>query len=257
MNKSIVMQPAENSCLIIYDLSQRIDYSPVSSVLELIVSFTHSAAAHLYWMDPAAYELRLVSASSTPEDSRIPRVSLEFPKITQRWLLDLPQAAVVPAGNPNFARFPETVASGFSCLLAFPLRVREPAREERLAGILTVCRKDVRSFAAADIETAGKLVDALVASMKELDRQSELGLLREKLRSARQENSLLERRLAERKLVDRAKGLLQIHYGWTEEDAYYHIRKTSRQQRTPMGIIAQRIIDVSAARDAERERLTA
>ena len=257
MNKGIMMQPAENSCLIIYDLSQRIEYSPVSSVLELVVSFTHSAAAHLYWMDPAAYELRLVSASSTSEDCRIPRVSLEFPKMAQRWLLDLPQAAVVPAGDANFARFPETVASEFSSLLAFPLRAREPGKEDKLAGILTLCRKDARSFTAQEMEAVGKLVDALAASMKELDRQGEVGLLREKLRSARQENSLLERRLAERKLVDRAKGLLQIHYGWTEEDAYYHIRKTSRQQRTPMGIIAQRIIDVSAAREAERERLTA
>ncbi len=81
--------------------------------------------------------------------------------------------------------------------------------------------------------------------------------LREKLRSARQENSLLERRLAERKLVERAKGLLQAHYGWTEEDAYYHIRRTSRQQRTPMALIAQRIIDLSAAKEVERERLSA
>lgn len=63
------------------------------------------------------------------------------------------------------------------------------------------------------------------------------------LHSLRRENQLLEKRLAERKIMERAKGLLQLHYGWTEEDAYYHLRRTSRQQRTPMSVIAQRVIE--------------
>ena len=77
------------------------------------------------------------------------------------------------------------------------------------------------------------------------------------MRSAREENLLLERRLAERKVIERAKGLLQLHNGCSEEDAYYYIRRTSRQQRTPMVAIAQRIIDLSTARQLERQRLSA
>jgi AmiR/NasT family two-component response regulator len=57
--------------------------------------------------------------------------------------------------------------------------------------------------------------------------------------------------------VERAKGLLQVHYEWTEEDAYYHLRRTSRQQRTPMAVIAQMVIDVIAAKEAEGERMSA
>jgi len=254
MNTGTALQPADNTCLIIYDWNQRTEYSPLTSVLDLVVALTNSDLAHLYRMDPAADELRLHSASSTPEDSRIPRVSLEFTSILQRWT-DYTQPRVVIPGDPDYSRFPETLVSEYSSLLAFQLHAESV--HDRFAGMLTVCRRTGLPYNDAEIASAGRLCVALVASMKEFDRQQEVAQLREKLRSAREENLLLEKRLAERKLVERAKGLLQTHYGWTEESAYYHLRRTSRQQRTPMAAIAQRIIDVIAAREMERERLSA
>jgi hypothetical protein len=179
-------------------------------------------------------------------------VSLQFGAATMSWLEGLPQAGVLSAGDAQFSSFPETVVSGISSLVVFPLRT-----ETKLAGLVTLARHDSRTYGSAEIEPAGKLGDALVAAMIEFDRRREVELLREQLRSARQEITLLEQRLAERKLVERAKGLLQVHYGWKEEDAYYHIRRTSRQQRTPMAVIAQRIIDVTAAQEMKRERLSA
>jgi AmiR/NasT family two-component response regulator len=50
---------------------------------------------------------------------------------------------------------------------------------------------------------------------------------------------------------------LQVHFEWSEEDAYYHLRRTSRQQRIPMAMIAQRVIDVVAAEEVEQERIPA
>jgi uroporphyrinogen-III synthase len=58
----------------------------------------------------------------------------------------------------------------------------------------------------------------------------------------------LSRKLADRKLFDRAKGLLQVAYQWTEEQAYLHIRRTSRQSRRPMRDIAQEIIGLAENR---------
>jgi GAF domain-containing protein len=57
----------------------------------------------------------------------------------------------------------------------------------------------------------------------------------------------LSRKLADRKLLDRAKGLLQASQHWTEEQAYLHIRLTSRQRRTPMREIAQEIIGLAGS----------
>jgi hypothetical protein len=162
------------------------------------------------------------------------------------------QAEAVYGGDPNFAAFPESTAGHVSGLLALPLY-----GDKKLTGILTLARKNSRTYGTAEIEAVGKMGSTLVVAMREMDRQREVDALRDKLRTARRENTLLEKRLAERKLVERAKGLLQVHHQWSEEDAYYHIRRTSRQQRTPMAVIAQRVIDRIAGQEMDRERLSA
>lgn len=252
INRTIRLHPADKDWLIIHDLSQQIEDSSLSSVLELIVARDHSDRAHLYSVDPAACELRLVSASSTSEDCRIPRVSLELRPQIHHWLEQLETATVLSPDNPRFASFPETIASRVSSLLVSPLRVGG-----EFAGVLTLARQGRSAFDAAEIAAVAKSCTALVALIRAFDSKREVEILRDKLRALRHENVGLERRLLERKLVERAKGLLQSHYGWTEEDAYYHLRRTSRQERTPMAVIAQRIIDIAAAKVAERERLTA
>jgi AmiR/NasT family two-component response regulator len=52
----------------------------------------------------------------------------------------------------------------------------------------------------------------------------------------------LKRQLENRKLVERAKGILQQRYGLTEEDAYLRLRNESRRMRRPMRDLAEAII---------------
>ncbi len=181
--------------------------------------------AAFYWVDPVVYELRKVSASSTSEDCRSLQLCAELPMEVQRWLEE--------STEEDSRCF--TDVEGVGTLVAVRLHP-----EGTPAGVLTLRWRE------AEMDVAVGMGRALVEAMRELE------LLRDRLRSARQENVQLERRLAERKLVERAKGRLQVHYGWTEEDAYYHLRRTSRQERAPMAVIAQRIIDLTAAKEAER-----
>ena len=109
----------------------------------------------------------------------------------------------------------------------------------------------------ADVQSASRLAEAILRNMQEQHAEGEVDHLREKLRAVRIENSQLERRLAERKIIERAKGILQVQFTWTEEEAYYHIRRTSRQQRTPMVTIARRIIGSSAEAQTGIELLSA
>lgn len=52
----------------------------------------------------------------------------------------------------------------------------------------------------------------------------------------------LNDRLETRKLVDRAKGVLQTHYGLTEPDAFRWIQKAAMDKRTSMRDVAQVVI---------------
>jgi response regulator NasT len=69
------------------------------------------------------------------------------------------------------------------------------------------------------------------------------------LRSLTQEVADLAQRLETRKLVDRAKSVLQTQYGLTEPAAFRWIQKTSMDRRLSMHQVAQAVIQ-----DAEEKR---
>jgi response regulator NasT len=62
--------------------------------------------------------------------------------------------------------------------------------------------------------------------------------LRRELADARTE-------LSDRKLIDRAKGLLISRHGLTEEEAYARLRRTAMDKGLKLADVAQRLIDVS------------
>lgn len=68
----------------------------------------------------------------------------------------------------------------------------------------------------------------------------------------RREIEKLTQKLAARKILERAKSILQKEFGWTEEEAYLHIRRVSRQNHIPMRQIAVNVIEIREARSPVR-----
>jgi AmiR/NasT family two-component response regulator len=65
----------------------------------------------------------------------------------------------------------------------------------------------------------------------------------------------LTQQLADRKIMERAKGVLQSRFQWTEEQSYLCLRNLSRRRRTPMRLVAQEVIaSVAAAVEDEEAR---
>lgn len=58
-----------------------------------------------------------------------------------------------------------------------------------------------------------------------------------------QEAENLRQSLAERKLVERAKGILMRRLNLTEEEAYLRLKREARSRRVKMSVIAQHIIE--------------
>ena len=65
-------------------------------------------------------------------------------------------------------------------------------------------------------------------------------------------NSGLSQQLETRKLVERAKGILQRDLGLTEEQAYLSIQRQSRQKRRTMKEIAEAIVLSEEVRSGSR-----
>ena len=75
----------------------------------------------------------------------------------------------------------------------------------------------------------------------------------EELRALENEVADLAARFETRKLVDRAKGLLQVQLGMTEPEAFRWIQKTSMDRRLTMREVAQAVVDGTGTPKAEGE----
>src|SRR6187397_545427 len=93
----------------------------------------------------------------------------------------------------------------------------------------------VKPFTKADLVPAIEMAVSRFAEIRSLD--TEIGTLRE--------------RLEVRKLLDRAKGLLQTEHGLTEPEAFRWIQKTSMDRRLTMRTVAEAVIEGSMRIPAE------
>ncbi|HET6752883.1 MAG TPA: response regulator [Jiangellaceae bacterium] len=113
---------------------------------------------------------------------------------------------------------------------------RELVERARAAGAMAYL---VKPFVKADLMPAIEMA---------LSRHEEITQLE-------QEVADLTDRLETRKLVDRAKGLLQTRFGLTEPDAFRWIQKAAMDKRTSMREVAQVVIaeTSAAAQEAKQE----
>jgi GAF domain-containing protein len=102
-----------------------------------------------------------------------------------------------------------------------------------LVGIANCCRRHEGAFTpteSAFLHSVGvPLATLLIAAWTRHRLQAEV--------------AKVSRQLADRKILERAKGLLRARHQWSEEDAYLHLRNTSRRRRTPLRQIAHEIIE--------------
>jgi signal transduction protein with GAF and PtsI domain len=127
----------------------------------------------------------------------------------------------------RFAGLPEFQMHRFQGVVSIPLR-----SERSVVGMANVCRSRTAPWKAAEVTFLLSLSLPVAALL--LAEESKQGLQKEVER--------LTQLLAKRKLVERAKGLLQERFECSEEEAYLYLRRASRRRRTPMPDLAQQII---------------
>jgi AmiR/NasT family two-component response regulator len=67
------------------------------------------------------------------------------------------------------------------------------------------------------------------------------------------ERDSLRQKLVERKLVERAKGILQQRRKLSEEQAYLLLRNNSRRRRMPMVNLAKEIIELAVQPNTQQQ----
>ncbi len=198
------------------------EWKMLEPLLHLALTQTDVQAAFVYRFDREQPIARLSAFVGPIDESRsleLRGASVPFHQ-TRRTPIVLSEGV---AANGRFADFPEFRTGRFHGVISVPL-----VTPEGVVGVANFCRATTAAIRAKD----HAFLIALGAPLAAL---SITESLREELHRTAQQ-------LADRKQLERAKGLLQEALGWTEDEAYRHVRRLSRQQRTPMREIARALI---------------
>jgi uroporphyrinogen-III synthase len=178
----------------------------------------------------------LLRASKNPHPEVVDRLKLQIGQGITGWVAEHREPVVIPrnaAQDPRFQVFHELPEDTYEAFLSVPLVSRG-----RVVGVINLQhrlphvhnQKEIRL-----ISTAGFLVGAEI-EMARLE----------------MENSNLSQQLETRKIVERAKGILQRDLSLDEEQAYLALQRQSRQKRRSMREVAEAVVLTDELRRGSR-----
>jgi putative methionine-R-sulfoxide reductase with GAF domain len=201
--------------------------APLEQVLARIVEFASSVvkcdSCLVYVLEDDELILR---ASKNPHPEVIDRLKLKVGQGITGWVAEHRQPVSLEKNaseDPRFRAFNELPEDRFEAFLSVPILSRG-----RLAGVINLQNRSPYRYDKRDIRvlsTIGLLVGAEI-EMARLE----------------SENSRLSNKLEARKLVERAKGIVQRELRLNEEQAYLALQRESRRRGKSMKEIAEAIL---------------
>jgi len=210
-------------------------HAVLDHVVDVVTTIVRCDSCFIYVLEQDELVLR---ASKTPHPDVVDRLKMRVGQGITGWVAEHRQPVAVStraAEDPRFQRFNELPEDRYQAFLSVPILSRG-----RLVGVINLQHRQPHVHTDRDIHIVSTL-GFLVGTEIELARLEA-------------ENTQLSERLEERKLIDRAKGILQRDLGISEEEAYVTIQRQSRQRRRSKKEIAEAIIigdEVRVGRDGK------
>jgi signal transduction protein with GAF and PtsI domain len=198
-------------------------HQALDRVLDFAVELVKCDSCFLYVLEGPDLVLR---ASKNPHQELVDSLKIRLGQGITGWVAEHREPVAVSCEaykDRRFKYFNELPEDRYEALLSVPLLSRG-----RLVGVMNRQPRSPHAYTSRDIRllsTIGFLVGAEIEMAR--------------LETA---NSDLSQQLETRKLVERAKGILQRDLGLTEEHAYLSIQRQSRQKRKTMKEIAEAIV---------------
>jgi uroporphyrinogen-III synthase len=209
-------------------------HQALDRVLDFAVEVVKCDSCFIYVLTGEDLILR---ASKNPHQELLDRLKLRVGQGITGWVAEhLEPVAVFREAfkDPRFQRFNELPEDRYEAFLSVPLISRG-----RLVGVMNFQHREPHVYSSRDIHlisTIGFLAGAEIEVAR-----------------LETENSDLSQRLVTRKLVERAKGILQRELGLTEEQAYLSIQRQSRQKRKTMKEVAEAIVLSEEVKNGSRQ----
>ena len=195
----------------------------LNRVVHVVSSVVQCDSCFIYVLEDDQLVLR---ASKEPRRDFVNRLKLRVGQGITGWVAEHRQPVVVGCHafeDPRFQVFNELPEDHYEAFLSVPVLCRG-----RLVAVINLQHRFPHEHSWAEIQLVST-IGFLVGAEIELARLAS-------------ENTELSERLETRKLVERAKGILQRDLGISEEDAYLAIQRQSRHRRRPKRDVAEAIL---------------
>lgn len=195
----------------------------LARVVDFAVGVVKCDSCFVYVLQDDELVLR---ASKNPHEDIVDRLKLRMGQGITGWVAEHRETVAVSQNafqDPRFKVFNELPEDRYEAFLSVPLLCRG-----RLVGVINLQNRERHTYKRREIQLIS-MIGFLVGAEMEMARLET-------------ENSHLSEQLETRKLVERAKGILQQELGLTEEQAYLALQRQSRQKRRSMKEIADAII---------------
>jgi uroporphyrinogen-III synthase len=205
----------------------------LGEMVSLASEVTGSDACLVYLIEPASDEI-VLRASQLPHSAELGTLLLRMGEGVTGWVAEHGAVVSLPysaSSDSRFKRFPGLVEDTYEAFLSVPL-----VAGGEVIGVINVHHREPHQHTAEEIALlsfVGEQMGGAIARAR----------LREENARLQEETLEIKRQLETRKLVERAKGILQQKLQLTEEEAYLRLRNESRRQRRHMRELAQAVID--------------
>ncbi len=204
----------------------------LGEIVGLTVQVTDCDACLVYLIERETSEI-VLRASQVPHQGDLGNIRLKMGEGVTGWVAEH-RSVVALASNASadsrFKRFRALIEDTYQAFLSVPL-----LSGGEVIGVINVHHRDSHPHSADEIALLTFVGEQMGGAISK-------SVLAEENARLLEETAEMRRQLETRKLVERAKGILQHRHSLTEEEAYLRLRNESRRLRRPMRELAEAII---------------
>lgn len=204
----------------------------LGEIVGLTVQVTGCDACLVYLIERETSEI-VLRASQVPHQVDLGNIRMKMGEGVTGWVVEHRSVVALPANaaaDVRFKRFQALVEDTYEALLSVPL-----LSGGEVIGVINVHHRNPHPHSTDEVALltfVGEQMGGAIAK----------SVLAEENARLLEESAEMRRQLETRKLVERAKGILQHRHNLTEEEAYLRLRNESRRLRRPMRELAEAII---------------
>ena len=204
----------------------------LGEVVGLTVQVTNCDACLVYLIERETNEI-VLRASQVPHQGDLGNIRLKVGEGVTGWVVEHHSVVALSsnaASDSRFKRFQALVEDTYEAFLSVPL-----VTGGEVIGVINVHHREPHQHSSDEIALLTFVGEQMGGAITK-------SFLAEEIVRLQEETAEMRRQLETRKIVERAKGILQHRHSLTEEESYLRLRNESRRLRRPMRELAEAII---------------